>query len=107
MQSTVVVVLILALVLLAVTLAGPPSGQPGGDRAIVAYTMPWCGACKRLQPEWDRLAGISAYPVFKVDCERDACASVRSYPTIVCNGSTYPVGGTRTAEAIWAWAQGC
>lgn len=75
-----------------------------GRVTVTAYTMPWCGACKRLQPEWDRLQAMAGpdLEVVKVNCEEDRCSSISRYPTIVCDGREY--SGDRTAEAIKSWA---
>lgn len=89
-----------AIALLLICLLSGKSGRV----TVTAYTMPWCGACKRLQPEWDRLQAIAGpdLEVVKVNCEEDQCSSIARYPTIVCDGREY--AGDRTAEAIKAWA---
>lgn len=71
---------------------------------ITAYTMPWCGACKRLQPEWDRLNSMASadIAVVQVDCTKGNCRKCSHYPTIISNNVEYK--GARTAEAMHAWA---
>lgn len=97
----VVVLFVAVLFLLFVTFTSKPTP---GRRVITAFTMPWCGACKRLAPEWERLRQIGPPQVeaVKVDCSTDDCKSIQMYPTIVCNGVQY--SGDRTAEAMKAWA---
>eukprot|EP00755_Sulcionema_specki_P011450 Sspe_Gene.49057::Locus_26071_Transcript_1_5_Confidence_0.556_Length_656::g.49057::m.49057 len=50
---------------------------------------PWCGHCKRLAPDWDKLAEDTAgkgVVIGKVDCtvESDLCSTygVQGYPTL-------------------------
>lgn len=77
-----------------------------GVATITFFTLPACGACKRLQPELDRLKGMGPpdLDVVQVDCSTDDCSAVQKYPTIVCGGREYQ--GERTAEAMKAWALG-
>jgi len=55
-------------------------------KAFVAFKAPWCGHCKKLKPEWDKLAENTEVLIGEVDCtvEKDLCAKhgVRGYPTI-------------------------
>lgn len=109
MLSGTSAVLVCLATILAVALllspASPTCSRPGA-RTIMAYTQPWCGACKRLQPEWSRLEAMAGpqLAVLKVDCSAEACASVSKYPTIVCEGREYT--GERSAEAMRGWALG-
>lgn len=78
-----------------------------GTKTITFYTLPSCGACRRLQPELDRLkaAGPPDLVVEQVDCSMDRCSAISKYPTVVCQGQEY--SGERTAEAMKAWAVSC
>jgi len=63
-----------------------------GKKVFIQYFAPWCGHCKRLKPEWDRL--VARFPpettdkvlVSEVDCtaSRALCEKheVVTYPTI-------------------------
>ena len=57
-----------------------------GKKAFVAFKAPWCGHCKKLKPEWDKLAENVEVLIGEVDCtvEKDLCAKhgVQGYPTI-------------------------
>ena len=57
-----------------------------GKKAFVAFKAPWCGHCKRLKPEWDKLAENVDVLIGEVDCtvEKDLCQKhgVQGYPTI-------------------------
>jgi protein disulfide-isomerase-like protein len=57
-----------------------------GKKAFVAFKAPWCGHCKKLKPEWDKLSENVEVLIGEVDCtvEKDLCAkhSVQGYPTI-------------------------
>ena len=83
-------------------------GKSGpGTKTITFYTLPSCGACRRLQPELDRLkaAGPPDVVVEQVNCSEDRCSAISKYPTVVCQGKEY--SGERTAEAMKAWAVSC
>ncbi|RYF03291.1 MAG: hypothetical protein EOO40_12370 [Deltaproteobacteria bacterium] len=100
----VVLLCLLGLLLLSFASGRRTDARPPAARTIMAYTQPWCGACKRLRPEWERLEALAGpdLAVVRVDCSSEDCASVSKYPTIVCNGAEY--AGERTAEAMRTWA---
>lgn len=90
----VVAVLAVALMLMHIMRRmGPPE--------IVAYTQPWCPACQRLKPEWERLKAIAGRDLTVLEVEGAKCDH---YPTILSNGVEYK--GERTAEDMKAWATG-
>jgi len=85
----------------------------GGDQAaLVAFTAPWCGHCKKLAPTWESVAtdfsGDSNVLIAKVDADSPQGKAVAkkygvsSYPTIKYfpAGSQEPVDyvGGRTEE---------
>jgi len=62
-----------------------------GKAAFVKFFAPWCGHCKKLKPDWDKLAdefaGSSKVLIADVDCTgagKPLCEKygVRGYPTI-------------------------
>lgn len=70
---------------------------------VVAFTAPWCGHCKRLQPDWEeaasRLAREPATMVWVDATVNEALSSrynVRGYPTI----KIFKGGAPKTGEAI-------
>ncbi|KAL0422083.1 UNVERIFIED_CONTAM: putative protein disulfide-isomerase A6 [Sesamum latifolium] len=87
--------------------------EVGQDRgALVEFYAPWCGHCKKLAPEYEKLGAsfkkAKSVLIGKVDCDehKDLCSKygVSGYPTIQWfpKGSLEPkkYEGARTAEAL-------
>ncbi|XP_062143972.1 probable protein disulfide-isomerase A6 [Alnus glutinosa] len=87
--------------------------EVGQDRgALVEFYAPWCGHCKKLAPEYEKLGTsfkkAKSTMIGKVDCDshKDLCSKygVSGYPTIQWfpKGSLEPkkYEGARTAEAL-------
>ncbi|KAF7817962.1 putative protein disulfide-isomerase A6 [Senna tora] len=87
--------------------------EVGQDRgALVEFYAPWCGHCKRLAPEYEKLGTsfkkAKSILIGKVDCDdqKSLCSKygVSGYPTIQWfpKGSLEPkkYEGARTAEAL-------
>ncbi|KAF3334549.1 putative protein disulfide-isomerase A6 [Carex littledalei] len=87
--------------------------EVGKDRgALIEFFAPWCGHCKKLAPEYEKLGSsfkkAKTVLIGKVDCDqhKDLCSKygVSGYPTI----QWFPKGsleakkyeGPRTAEAL-------
>ncbi|RHN49178.1 putative protein disulfide-isomerase [Medicago truncatula] len=90
--------------------------EVGKDRgALVEFYAPWCGHCKKLAPEYEKLATsfrkTNTILIGKVDCDehKSVCTKygVSGYPTIKWfpKGSLNPkkFEGARTAEALAAF----
>lgn len=90
----------------------------GKKHALVAFTTTWCGYCKQLAPEYEKLAGVFArdpVAIGQVDCTEPEPShdllekyDISSYPTLLWfeEGSSEPVkyeGGDRTIEALVAF----
>ncbi|KAJ9538269.1 hypothetical protein OSB04_031002 [Centaurea solstitialis] len=87
--------------------------EVGQDRgALVEFYAPWCGHCKKLAPEYEKLGASfkksKSVLIAKVDCDehKGVCSKygVSGYPTIQWfpKGSLEPkkYEGARTAEAL-------
>eukprot|EP00808_Paulinella_micropora_P015869 g34937.t1 len=87
------------------------SNTANGDW-MVAFIAPWCGYCKRLEPEYNSLAqqmsGKSIANIAKVDATKSrelaARFGVKGFPTIKIlrrgQGLMYKYEGQRTAQAM-------
>lgn len=57
-----------------------------GKKAFVAFKAPWCGHCKKLKPDWDKLSKNVDLLIGEVDCTKQQALcqkhGVRGYPTI-------------------------
>jgi len=65
--------------------------ETSGKTAFIKFFAPWCGHCKKMKPDWDKLmeayAGSATELVAEVDCTaagKPLCdqVGVRGYPTI-------------------------
>ncbi|OMO63954.1 Thioredoxin [Corchorus capsularis] len=87
--------------------------EVGQDRgALVEFYAPWCGHCKKLAPEYEKLGAsfkkAKSVLIGKVDCDehKSVCSKygVQGYPTIQWfpKGSLEPkkYEGPRTAESL-------
>ncbi|XP_014238897.1 dnaJ homolog subfamily C member 10-like [Trichogramma pretiosum] len=74
------------------------------DIWVVDYFAPWCGPCRQLAPEWNKVAKalkeLSFVKIASVDCEADRTLcreqAVDSYPTI----RLYPKNSVGTKKVL-------
>jgi protein disulfide-isomerase-like protein len=60
-----------------------------GKNVFIKFFAPWCGHCKKLKPDWDRLGNEyekdSKVIIGDVDCTgsgKPLCTDVKGYPTL-------------------------
>ncbi|CAI7810488.1 unnamed protein product [Closterium sp. NIES-54] len=88
----------------------------GTEKAVfVKYYAPWCGHCKKLAPDYEKLASAfkktKTVAIAKVDCDvyKEMCSDyrVRGYPTLKWfpAGTDIPVDydGRRVAASMVTW----
>eukprot|EP00928_Gymnodinium_smaydae_P068780 TRINITY_DN5204_c0_g5_i1.p2 TRINITY_DN5204_c0_g5~~TRINITY_DN5204_c0_g5_i1.p2 ORF type:complete len:215 (-),score=65.76 TRINITY_DN5204_c0_g5_i1:60-704(-) len=81
---------------------------------FVEFYAPWCGHCKSLAPEWEKLPALLAGKanVAKVDATQESRVAkefeVQGFPTLklIAKGTVYTYSGKRTAENMAEWAAG-
>lgn len=89
-----------------------------GDVWMVEFYAPWCGHCKRLQPEWEAAArDVRNVKWAKVDCttNKSTCGQfgIQGYPTIKAfapgassSSDALPFNGGRTKSDLSSYAEG-
>jgi len=86
----------------------------GGQPWFLKFYAPWCGHCKKLVPEWDKLADMTAGQVNIADLDATVHSkiakefNVQGFPTLklISGRKMYSYEGARRAEDMAAWAKG-
>lgn len=76
--------------------------------SIILYYAPWCGHCKKMMPEWEKLTAKmnSVINVLKVNCDEEAEKAqqegIQSFPTIIMYKDNKKIAykGERTVQAL-------
>lgn len=85
---------------------------------FVEFYAPWCGHCKKLAPEWAKLATTlkGEINVAKIDASEQTkykdTYNVKGFPTLVffgagdkIEGDATPFDGAREYESLLTWAR--
>ena len=110
---TPVLLALIAVVALAITAKYLKEGFDASEKNLVLYFAPWCGHCKALKPEWEKLEkqGVKGLTISKVNADEEGDkvkeAGVDGFPTIILynKGKSSVYSGARTADAIAKWAE--
>eukprot|EP00929_Paragymnodinium_shiwhaense_P058419 TRINITY_DN2924_c0_g1_i2.p1 TRINITY_DN2924_c0_g1~~TRINITY_DN2924_c0_g1_i2.p1 ORF type:complete len:347 (-),score=75.42 TRINITY_DN2924_c0_g1_i2:142-1182(-) len=87
-----------------------------GKTVFVKFYAPWCGHCKSLKPDWDRLgdefSGSTKVVIASVDCTGEGQSlcrqhGVRGYPTLKYGDSNdlQDYSGARSFDALLSFSQ--
>ena len=81
-----------------------------GKVGFVKFYAPWCGHCKKLAPEWDKLGSLYAADdtryIGKVDCTTNSLLckekGVTGYPTLLTlwKNRTEAYSGDRSLDSL-------
>jgi protein disulfide-isomerase-like protein len=112
-KLTPALMVLVALVAVAIASKYLKEGFDAAGKTLVLYFAPWCGHCKALKPEWEKLekAGVTGVTIRKVNADEDKEevkeAGVEGYPTIILynNGKKQVYSGPRNATDIAKWAE--
>ena len=91
------------------------TGGQTGAKDLTLYYAPWCGYCKKLMPEWEKVkSALKADPSVKINTinteenpKLAEQAGVKSFPTIFLRkgGKKHTYDGPRTAKALINFVQ--
>ncbi|CAE8700402.1 unnamed protein product [Polarella glacialis] len=92
--------------------------ETAGKQVFVKFFAPWCGHCKTMKPDWDKLiadfSDSKHAGIYDVDCtvETDLCdqAGVSGYPALKYGDPSdlkalKPYEGERTLESLQKFAE--
>jgi len=83
-----------------------------GNPIFVKFYAPWCGHCKAMTADWDKLAAEAPIEIAKVDAtvERETATlmKIRGFPTLTLfeGDAMYSYSGSRQFAAMKEWASG-
>ena len=81
------------------------------NRKLVLFYAPWCGYCKKLKPDWDKLTDSYPEIVTKINCDEDKNKeianqnNIEGYPTIKyfptgMDGASVDYDGSRDYKSL-------
>lgn len=110
-NPTIWIVLVLAAIIAYYAMNRLQEGFSDGEKKVlVLYYAPWCGHCKSLMPEWEKIEDAhkddTKVDVKKVNCdeepEKAKKEGVQGFPTIILykGGEKKKFEDERTASAL-------
>lgn len=117
MNNYIYVVVVLLLIILYYIFRNDHEETPsslikliGDDYVFVDFYAPWCGYCKKLEPEFNKLIeqGVKGITITKFNADSQVPPlgiEIKSFPTLILfrGGRRIDYDGDKTVDAMTSW----